>query len=125
MSRARRFLTQRHVWPAVLAVDVAALVAELAGVGFGWWGWLPSQAHSTLIGVMATAAIMTAFSRQVGPVQEAYRLGMIAGARQERARLALDEQQQTGRTRVAVGAEDTGEVPAVYRPPLTLIQRDR
>lgn len=124
MSRVRSFLTQRYVWPAFLAVVLGVLVAELAGVAFGWWGWLPSQLHSTIIGATVIGAAMTAFSRQIGPVQEAYRLGMIAGARQERTRQTLDERRQTGRSPIAVGAEgDTGDL-AAFRPPLTLIRRN-
>lgn len=119
----RSFLTQRYVWPAFLAAQLGVLTAELAGVWLDWWGFLPSQIHTTVIGSVIVGTAMTAFTRQVGPVQEAYRLGMMAGARQERARRARDER-PAGRHPLALVpvAEDSGDLTA-FRPPLTLIRR--
>lgn len=91
----------------------------------GWWDWLPGQMHSTLIGTAAISAIMTGMGRFVGPVQEAYRLGMVAGARQERERQQCEAQHRAARSgRVAVGGDTDPQMPAVYRPPLHLVSRD-
>lgn len=119
MRRLR--VTQMVFWPALLAPTLAVIGAEFVAVAAGWIGWVPPPVRLFVYSTACVAAVMTGMTRCIGPVSEAYRLGMSAGAREERQR---HEQAARELMRTAVGDDSGGwriDPPRRARP-LTLVR---
>lgn len=87
-SVGRIRMSQRVVWPVLLGLSGTAALVLDAGAALGHWPYLPVQLHSLLVVFAAVAGIMTGVVRLIGPAAEAYRLGRIAGAREQREQCA-------------------------------------
>ncbi|MDG4787131.1 hypothetical protein O7626_14530 [Micromonospora sp. WMMD1102] len=64
-------------------MSITGLGLDLIGAITSGWKLLP-ELYGIFLASAITSAVMTGLMRKVGPVTEAYRLGVLAGARQQR-----------------------------------------
>jgi hypothetical protein len=78
----------RRIWWITLSACAVAILVFDGGALFDWWEWPPNRLHQPLIMVGCTAGAVLGITRFLGPMMEAYRLGMSAGERMQRQRCA-------------------------------------
>jgi hypothetical protein len=106
MSLKRRVLRtlDRRSFGAGLAVSALSLAAVSIGAYAEVWDWPPSQLLNSWINLTFALVILWVLNGRIGPVVEAYRLGMAAGRREQRHEC----QANCGHT----CDDDTREIPA-------------
>lgn len=123
MSRFR--VTQFILWPTLLIPTLTLIGVEFVAVGLGWVGWVALPVRLFVYSTGCVASVMTGMTRCLGPVSEAYRLGMSAGAREERQRAEREHDQAMPN---AVGHDSIGwtlSAPAAPRPALSVVRGGR
>lgn len=119
-------ISQAVLWPGLLVPTLAVIFGEFAAVALGWMDWVPLPVRLFVYSTGCVASVMTGMTRCVGPVSEAYRLGMSAGAREERQR--AEQQRTAARVPNAVGHDSGGWMAtgsAMSRPPLSVLPGGR
>jgi hypothetical protein len=87
MSRGLRKtlrVLDRRSFGAGLAVSALSLTTVSVGAYAKVWEWPPDQLLNSWINLTFALVILWVLNGRIGPVVEAYRLGMAAGRRQQR-----------------------------------------